>query len=230
MEQQKFTIREWSKDDRPREKLLKKGVASLSDAELLAIIIGSGSKKEDAVELSRKILHQTDNKLRKLGKLGVADLKKHEGIGEAKAISIIAAMELGRRRSGSEVIEKKKITCSKDIFLLFHPALCDLPHEEFWTLFLSRSNRIIDMQRISSGGLSETSVDLRMIMKMAIEKLALSIVLCHNHPSGHINPSQQDIQVTKKIKAGAALLDIVLLDHIIVTENDYYSFTDEGII
>ncbi len=227
-ERQTFTIKNWSEDDRPREKLLKKGVASLSNAELLAIIIGSGSPNESAVDLAKKVLMQSGNNLKELGKITIAELKKHKGVGDAKAVSIIAAMELGRRRGSSEVSEKKKITCSKDIFLLFHPILCDLPHEEFWLLFLNRSNKIIEMQRLSSGGLSDTSVDVRVIMKMAVERLASGLVLCHNHPSGNVHPSMQDKQVTRKVKESGALLDIALIDHVIVSDNQYYSFADEG--
>ncbi|MDR2037167.1 MAG: DNA repair protein RadC [Bacteroidales bacterium] len=222
-----FTIKDWSEDDRPREKLMQKGVISLSNAELLAIIIGSGSRDENAVELAKKILLQSGNSLSELGKLTISDLRKNKGVGEAKAISIVAAMELGKRRGSSGIVEKKQIKSSKDTFLLFHPILSDLPHEAFWLLFLNRSNRIIDMQQLSSGGLSDVSVDVRLIMKKAIERLASSIIICHNHPSGNLTPSEQDRSITKKIKEGGALLDIALLDHIIISDNRYYSFADE---
>ncbi len=228
MKQQAYPINKWSKDDRPREKLLTKGVAALSDAELLAILIGSGSKEENAVELAKKVMLQSGNNLNQLGKLTVTDLKKNKGMGVAKAVSIIAAMELGRRRISGAITEKKQITSSKDLFLLFHPMLSDLPHEEFWILFLSRSNRIKDLQRLSSGGISDTSVDVRLIMKMAVEQLASGIVVCHNHPSGNPAPGDQDVLITKKIKEGGALLDIALLDHVIIADNKYYSFADEG--
>ncbi|MDR0713207.1 MAG: DNA repair protein RadC [Bacteroidales bacterium] len=223
-----FSIKQWSEDDRPREKLLKKGVSALSNAELLAIIIGSGSVNENAVELSKKILSQAGNSLSELGKFGIPELKKHKGVGEAKAVSIAAAMELGRRRGSSEITEKRIIRCSNDIFLLFHPVLSDLPHEEFWLLFLNRSNRVIDTQRISYGGLSETTVDVRLVIKPAIDRLASSIALCHNHPSGNAFPSPQDKLVTKRIKEGGALLDVRLLDHIIISDDKYYSFADNG--
>ena len=228
MPHQPITIKNLSKDDRPREKLLEKGVSALSNAELLAIILGSGSRDENAVELARRILLQADNNLSKLGKATIAELKKNKGVGEAKAVSIMAAMELGRRRGNSEIAEKTCIRASKDIFLIFHPILCDLPHEEFWLLFLNSSNKVIDKQRLSSGGLTETSADIRMIMKMAVERLAAGVALCHNHPSGSAIPSKQDAQITRKIKEGGQLLNISLLDHIIVAENDYYSFADEG--
>jgi DNA repair protein RadC len=228
MVRQAFTIKEWSEDDRPREKLLAKGVNSLSDAELLAIIIGSGSRDENAVELAKKILLQSGNNLNELGKLSVIDLQKHKGVGVAKAVSIVAAMELGRRRTGSEVVERKQIKRSDDIFKLFYPLLCDLPHEEFWLLFLNRSNRVLDRQKLSSGGLSNTTADVRIVLKMAIDRLASSVVLCHNHPSGNLKPSEQDKNITRKIKEGGALLDVMLLDHVIVADNRYYSFADEG--
>ena len=223
-----FPITEWAEEDRPREKLLAKGVASLTNAELLAIIMRSGSPEDNAVELARKILVDYKNNLGELGKATVTQLKNYRGMGEAKAISIIAALELGRRRSTSEIIEKKKITCSKDIFMLFHPILSDLPHEEFWILFLNHSNRYLDKQCLSKGGLAGTLVDVRLIMKMAIELLASSIALCHNHPSGNMTPSKQDILATRKVKEGGALLDITLIDHVIVADNKYYSFADEG--
>ena len=228
MAEQTFTIKNWSEDDRPREKLLKKGIASLSNAELLAIIIGSGSQDEDAVELAKKILMQSGNSLNALGKATIAELKKNKGVGDAKAISIIATMELGRRRNSDEVSEKKQITCSKDVFLLFSPIMSDLPHEEFWVLFLNRSNKIIEMQRLSAGGLSGTTVDVRVIMKMAVERLASGLVLCHNHPSENPVPSTSDRQITQKVKDGGALLDIALIDHVIVAGNQYYSFSDDA--
>ena len=225
---QPFPITDWAEEDRPREKLMAKGIASLSDAELLAILMGSGSSEDNAVELAKKIFAGFKNNLVELGKATVSQLKSYKGVGEAKAISIIAAMELGRRRNAGEIIEKERIMSSKDIFLLFHPMLSDLPHEEFWILFLNSSHRILDKQRISIGGLAGTVVDVRLIMKMAIERLAPFIALCHNHPSGSITPSKQDILLTQKIKEGGALLDITLIDHVIVADNKYYSFADEG--
>ena len=225
---QSFPITDWAEEDRPREKLMAKGVASLTNAELLAIIMRSGSPEDNAVELARKILADFDNHLGELGKATVTQLKSYRGMGEAKAISIVAALELGRRRSVGEMIEKKKFMTSKDIFMLFHPMLTDLPHEELWILFLNNSNRYIDMQRLSIGGLSNTSADVRLVMKMAIERLASRIALCHNHPSGNATPGKQDISITEQIKKGGALLDVELIDHLIVADNSYYSFADEG--
>ena len=225
-----FPITNWAEEDRPREKLMAKGVSSLSNAELLAIIMRSGSPEDNAVELARKILLDFDNHLGELGKATVNQLKSYRGMGEVKAISIVAALELGRRRNTGEIIEKKKFVCSKDIFLLFHPLLGDLPHEEFWILFLNNSFRYIDMQRISAGGLTNTSSDVRFIMKMSIERLASQIAICHNHPSGSPTPSKQDTILTQQVKNGGALLDITLIDHVIVGDNKYYSFADEGII
>ncbi|MDR1865367.1 MAG: DNA repair protein RadC [Bacteroidales bacterium] len=223
-----LTIKEWSEDDRPREKLLKRGVSALSNAELLAVIIGSGSQEENAVDLAKRVLAQSGNNLTELGKATIGDLKKNKGIGEAKAIGIMAAIELGRRRNSSGIIEKQQIKCSEDIFRLFHPIVSDLPHEEFWLLFLNASNRVIDMQRISSGGLAAVSVDVRLVMKQAIERLAAALALCHNHPSGNLRPSRHDQQLTDKIKKGGELLEIRLLDHIIIADNKYYSFADEN--
>ena len=225
---QSFPITDWAEEDRPREKLMAKGVASLSNAELLAILMRSGSPEDNAVELARKILADYKNNLGELAKATLAQLKSYRGMGEAKAISIIAALELGRRRNTGEIIEKKKFMTSKGIFMLFHPILGDLPHEEFWILFLNSSCGYIGKQRLSAGGLADTSADVRLIMKMAIDQLASRIALCHNHPSGSATPSKQDMLVTQKVKEGGALLDIVLLDHVIVTDNSYYSFADEG--
>ncbi len=227
MSTQVITIKNLSEDDRPREKLIKKGIQSLSNAELLAIIIRLGAKGENAIELSQRILAQTNNNLSELGRYTLRDFKKIKGVGTAKAAGIIAALELGRRRNSSDIIEKKKVASSQDIFTLFHPILSDLPHEEFWVLFLNRHHKIIDMQRISAGGLSETVVDVRLIMKMGIERLASSIALCHNHPSGNSQPSGQDKAITHKVKEGGTLLDIALLDHVIIADNSYYSFSDE---
>ena len=227
---QSFPITDWAIEDRPREKLMAKGVSALSNAELLAIIMRSGSPEDNAVDLARKILADFDNHLGELGKATLTRLKSYRGMGEAKAISIVAALELGRRRNTGEIIEKKKFMTSRDIFMLFHPMLCDLPHEEFWILFLNNSNRYIDMQRLSTGGLSDTSADVRLIMKMSIERLASHIALCHNHPSGNATPSEQDMILTQKIKEGGKLLDILLIDHVIVGDNKYYSFNDNGMI
>ncbi len=223
-------IKDWAEEDRPREKLLAKGNMSLTDAELIAIIIGSGNSDESAVELSRRILQTARNNLNELGKLTISDLQKFKGIGEAKAISIIAALELGRRRKKDDALEKQQIQSSNDVFEIFQPILADIPHEEFWVLLLNRSNRILEKLRVSQGGVSGTVIDIRLILKPAIEKLASSIILCHNHPSGNNKPSGNDISITEKAKEAAKLMDIAVLDHIIVCEKNYYSFADEGAI
>ena len=229
-EYKKTSIKNWAVEDRPREKIIAKGIDSLSNAELIAILIGSGNRDESAVELSRRILQSADNNLNELGKLNINDLKKNKGIGEAKAITIIAALELGRRRKLSDILNKKTIKSSKDVADLFQSKLGDLPHEEFWVLLLSRSNKIIHKERISQGGISGTIIDTRIILKTAIEKLASSIILCHNHPSGNIKPSKEDIKITEKISEASKLVDIQVLDHIIVTDSAYYSFADEGML
>jgi len=226
----KLSIKTWAIEDRPREKLLTKGINSLSNAELISILIRAGSKNESAVELSKKILINANNNLNQLGKLSVNDLKKYKGIGEAKAISIIAALELGKRRKVEEVVNKQKISNSNDIFDIYKSLLGDLQHEEFWVLYLNNAHKIIDNQKLSEGGITATTIDIRLLLKTALEKLATAIILCHNHPSGNINPSNDDINITKKIKESAKIMDIKLLDHIIVTDNNYYSFADEGIL
>ena len=208
---------------------MAKGVASLSNAELLAILMRSGSLEDNAVELARKILADFQNNLGELGKADVAQLRNYRGMGEAKAISIVAAMELARRRNTGEIIEKNRIVASKDIFTMFQ-GLGDLPHEEFWILFLNSSHRYLDKQRLSSGGLADTPADVRLIIKMTIERLAPFIAICHNHPSGNVTPSKSDLLLTRKVKEGGALLDITLLDHVIVGDNTYYSFADEGVL
>ncbi|MFP4024079.1 MAG: RadC family protein [Thiohalospira sp.] len=223
-------IKEWAVEDRPREKLLKKGIQSLSNAEIIALLIGSGTKNESAVDLSKKILKNVNNNLNELGKLDVNELTKNKGIGEAKAITIIAALELGKRRKISEIIEKKKITQSNDVFEFFQPLLGDLPHEEFWILLLNRSNRIIEKKKISQGGVSGTVIDVKIILKNALENLASSIILCHNHPSGNKMPSKADDNITRKLIEGSTLLDIKVLDHIIIADTEYYSYADEGAI
>ena len=223
----KISVKDWAPEDKPREKLLLKGVNSLSDAELLAIIIGSGNTEESVVELSRRILLFVDNKINLLGKLSIKQLiTNFKGIGEAKAVSIVAALELGKRRNAEDVTNKRNISCSKDIYNYFHPILCDLPYEEFWVIFLNRSNHIIDKLKISQGGVSETIVDSRIIYKEAISRLASSVVICHNHPSNNTKPSQPDDNITRKIKKGIELLDMSLLDHVIVCDGQYYSYAD----
>ena len=223
-----LTIKHWNEDDRPREKLLTKGKNALSDAELIAILIGSGNREESAVELSKKILASIDNSLNKLGKLSVNDLIEFKGIGEAKAISIITALELGRRRRLEEALDNPKITSSKSVFDVMQPLIGELQHEEFWIIYLNNANKIQLKTQISKGGITGTIADTRLIFKKAIELAATGIILCHNHPSGTLKPSRSDISLTNKIKNGGEVLDVKVLDHIIITENQYYSFADEG--
>jgi len=229
-EYKKLNIKDWAVEDRPREKMLRNGSRSLSDAELVAILIGSGNTDETAVELSRRILASTDNNLNELGRKGVEYLQQFKGIGEAKAITIVAALELGKRRKESEVFNKNKITGSKDAADYFQPILGDLNHEEFWILLLDRGNKIKDNFRISQGGISGTVIDVRIILKAAIEKQASSIILCHNHPSGTMQASDADLKITRKITDAAKLMDISVLDHIIIGNNKYLSLADEGIL
>lgn len=224
-----MNIKEWAEDDRPREKMLAKGIDALSDAELIAILIGSGDRNKTAVELSKEILHRHDNDLNRLGKVSVKELTNaHRGIGAAKAIAILAALELGKRRSGSEAAKLFSVTSSRDVYRYFHPLLGDLKHEEFWVAYLNQSNRIVLRSKISKGGVSETAVDIRIILKNAIEHLASGLILCHNHPSGNNRPSNADDLFTKKIKEAARLMDIRVLDHLIVCDDCYYSYADEG--
>jgi DNA repair protein RadC len=230
-EYQKTSIRNWAIEDRPREKLIQKGIASLSNAELLAILIGSGSRKESAVELSRKILGDVRNNLNELGKSTIDALqKRYHGVGQAKAITIAAALELGRRRQLASPLEKPQIRKSEDVFALMSPALADLPHEEFWILVLNQANKVVTRFNISKGGIAGTVIDVRLIMEKALYQHASSIILCHNHPSGNRKPSQPDISITKKLADAGKILDIHVLDHVIIAENHYFSFADEGIL
>lgn len=229
MEPTNFSIKNWAEDDKPREKLMLKGKQALSDAELIAVLIGSGSRNESAVDLSKRILKSVDNNLNALGKLSLKQLMEFKGIGEAKAISIAAAMELGRRRRKEETVELKKITSSKAVFEIMQPIIGELPHEEFWVLYLNNSNKVIYKAQLSKGGITGTVVDVRLIYKTALEQNATSIILSHNHPSGKLQASDADLQITKKLKAAGEQLDIKVLDHIIITENGYLSFQDEGI-
>jgi len=199
----RLTIRDWAENDRPREKMLCKGCQCLSDAELLAILIGSGNRDESAVELSRRIMHECSDNINELAQLSITDLcKRFKGIGEAKAITIMAALEIGKRRKTSEILERKKITSSLDLFDLFEPQLMDLPHEEFWVGLLNGANKVIEIKRLTQGGSRQTVVDIPMLLKMALEKSALAVVVAHNHPSGQNRPSHEDEQITRKIKAG----------------------------
>ncbi|MDR1331885.1 MAG: DNA repair protein RadC [Tannerella sp.] len=224
----RLRLREWAEEDRPREKLLLKGAASLSDAELLAILISSGSREETVVQLSQRILSAASNSLHALAKLSVKDLMAFKGIGEAKAIAIVAAMELGRRRRDAEPLERKSVRTSRDARDLFYPLLCDLPYEEFWAAFTSRAGKVIEKVKIGQGGTGTIHIDIRLIMKAAVSALATGIVLCHNHPSGNIQPSRADDDLTFRLAEAAALLDISLLDHIVLSDNTYYSYADEG--
>jgi len=225
-----FTIKNWALNDRPREKLLQKGKLALSDAELIAILIGSGNTDESAVDLSKRILFETKNNLNLLGKLSAQQLMNYKGIGEAKAISIIAAMELGRRRRTEDALELVKIASSSTVFELLQPILGELPHEEFWILYLNNANKIIEKLPISKGGITGTLVDVRTTLKKALELGATSLILAHNHPSGNLNPSEADKQLTNKLKIAAESIDIKVLDHLIVTEKSYFSFADEGLM
>lgn len=228
-EKKNLTIKEWNVDDRPREKLLAKGISALSDAELLAILISTGTKKQSALDLARTVLSSAGNNLHLLGKRTVADLMKINGIGEAKAISIISALEIGRRRRNSD-LESIAIKDYADVFAIMHPILADLPHEEFWVLFLNRANRVIDKVCISRGGVSGTIVDVKIVMKLALEKLASALILVHNHPSGSVAVSAEDKKITESVKNAAAVFDIKLLDHVIVADSKFVSFADEGIL
>ena len=217
----RLTIKSWALDDRPREKLISKGISSLSNAELIAILIGSGNRYESAVDVSKRILESISNNLNELGKLSISDLQNFKGIGEAKAISIVTALELGKRRQLSSFLIKPKITCSKDVFDIMHPELGDCKHEEFWVLYLNNNNKVTEKVQLSKGGLTATMVDVRLLYQKALQSNSVAIILCHNHPSGKLRPSHADIELTKKIKMAGITLDIKVLDHIIVTENQY---------
>lgn len=230
MEDSYISIKQWNEDDRPREKLLLKGKMSLSDAELIAILIGSGSKNESAVSLSQRILRSANNNLNTLGKFSISDLTHFKGIGQAKAITILAAMELGRRRRNEEAVKQKKITDSTKVFEYFQPLIGELPHEEFWILYLNNSNKVLRHMQLSKGSITGTLVDVRLLFKEALLLGAVSIILAHNHPSGMLKPSQADINITKKIRAAGEQLDIKVLDHLIITESNFFSFADENLL
>ncbi|MBC7426446.1 MAG: DNA repair protein RadC [Bacteroidia bacterium] len=223
-------IRLWAEDDRPREKLLNKGRHSLSDSELLAILLGSGTSKKSAVDVARDVLSLAGNNLNELARLDIKALCKAEGIGPAKAITIIAAIELGGRREASLAKEKTKVACSKDSYNLLRYKMEGLYHEEFWVITLSRANKVINEHKISEGGMTGTVADPKRIFSTALNDNACSVILCHNHPSGNLKPSQEDINLTKKLREGGKMLDIVVVDHIIIGEKGYYSFADEGMM
>jgi len=229
-DQKNMTIKMWAKEDRPREKMLLKGRAVLSDSELIALLIGSGNNRQSAVDLSKAILNSVDNDLRKLSKLTVKELMKFNGVGEAKAISISAALELGRRKRAASRKEECRITTSRDVHELMLGYFEDLPHEEFWVVLLNRGNIVLDKKNISRGGVSGTVADPKIIFKLAIEHLASAIILCHNHPSGNLFPSEADIKLTKQMVESGNMLGIPVLDHLIISDKGFYSFTDEGII
>lgn len=230
MQGQNYSIKQWAKDDRPREKLLAKGATVLSNSELLAILIINGTKQKSAVELAQDILRLGKDNLSELGKLSVKDLMKLKGIGEAKAISIVAAMELGRRRQATASLEKPVVTSSLDVAGYLQTKLRDYKHEVFAVLFLNRANKINEFKIISEGGITGTVADPRIILKKALEEDAVSLILCHNHPSGSLKPSRADEELTYKIKEAAKFFDIKVLDHLIVSDDGYYSFADEGIL
>ncbi|WP_299364670.1 DNA repair protein RadC [Winogradskyella sp.] len=225
-----FSIKNWSQDDQPREKLRDKGKTALSDAELVAILIGSGSRDESAVDLCKRILARVDNNLNTLGKLTINQLMEFKGIGEAKAITIAAALELGKRRRLEDALKLEKITSSRTVFNIMQPILGELPHEEFWILYLNNSNKILHKNQLSKGGITGTLVDVRLVLKNALEVGATSLILCHNHPSGTLKPSQSDKAITQKLKLASESLDIKVLDHLIVTEKAYFSFADEELL
>ncbi|WP_203258053.1 RadC family protein [Hyunsoonleella ulvae] len=225
-----FPIKDWNQDDQPREKLSQKGKLALSDAELVAILIGSGNKDESAVALCKRILASVNNNLSALGRLTVKQLMQFKGIGEAKAVTIAAALELGRRRRGEEALEKKKITSSTSVFELMQPIIGELEHEEFWVIYLNNSNKVIQKNQISKGGITGTLVDVRLVMKNALEVGATGLILSHNHPSGTLKPSEADKKITQKLKSAALDLDIRVLDHLIITEKAYFSFADKNIL
>lgn len=229
--QKKFkSIKDWDEADRPREKLMAQGKNALSNSELLAILLGSGNREKSAVELAKEILDSAQNNLNELGRLDINQLKKFKGIGEAKAITLMAAMELGRRRKTANPLSRPKVTCSKDAYDYISPKIADLPHEEFWILLLNRANKIIGEKRISEGSLSSSIADPKKVFKMALEQSVSAIILSHNHPSGNRKPSKEDIRLTKKLVEGGKILEIAVLDHIIVANQTYFSFADESYI
>lgn len=226
----KTPIHAWAEDDRPREKLLLKGRSALSDAELIALLISTGNRNESALDLAKRVLQLSSNSLNNLARLSLNDLQKISGIGQAKAISILAALELGRRRKTEAALMAKQFTSSRDCFELFHPLTADLLTEEFWVLLLNRNNRYICHACVSRGGISGTVVDAKVIFKLAIEHLASTVILCHNHPSGNLNPSRADIGLTTQLKEAGKNIDLMVADHIIVAGSSYFSFADEGMM
>jgi DNA repair protein RadC len=225
-----MSIKFLAEDDRPREKFLLKGRNSLSDSELLAIIMGSGSRDETAVELARKILASVNNNWHQLSLLTIKDLTKFKGIGEVKAISIATALEIGKRRASQEIPEKPQISSSNDAYKILKLHLADLRTEEFWAIFLNQSNKVIHIAQLTQGGINQSIVDIRIVFKTALDHFATGIIISHNHPSGNLKPSTEDIQITKKVKDAGNLMNVQLLDHLIITQNSYLSFADEGLL
>ena len=225
---EKLTITQWAEEDRPREKMMLHGVSALSNAELLAILIGSGNTEDSAVELMRKVLNDYRNNLNELGKASIDELCRYKGIGPAKAITILAASELGKRRKEEAVEERPAILSSRDVYQCLHPLMCDLPTEECWVLLLNQANKLIDKVKVSAGGLSATAVDVRCILREALLKRASAIALCHNHPSGSIRPSREDDLLTKQVAQASECMNIRLVDHVILTDGAFYSYADEG--
>ena len=223
-----MSIKFLAEDDRPREKFIRKGKDALSDSELLAIIMGSGNRDESAVDLARRILASVDNSWDKLSRLSLEDLQKFKGVGEAKAISIATALEIGRRKALQSIPEKPTITSSETAFQLLHPILGDLKTEEFWAIFLNQSNKVLQIKQLTSGGINQSVVDIRVLFKYALDYYSTAIIVAHNHPSGNLKPSVEDENITRKIKEAGTLLNIQLLDHLIVTQRGYISFADEG--
>jgi DNA repair protein RadC len=225
----KIGIKSWAEEDRPREKLSAQGRRALTDAELIAILIGSGSRNETAVELSKRILHHYDNDLNKLGKASINELSNFKGIGEAKAISIIAALEIGRRRNDFETKTPDVIGSSKDAYNIMRRHLVDLNHEEFWIILVGRSQKVLAKELVSKGGLSATVVDPKIIFSIALQHQSTGIIMIHNHPSGNLKPSHNDIHLTKKLAEAGTMLEIKILDHLIISDSGFYSFADEGL-
>lgn len=225
---EKLTINRWAEEDRPREKMMLKGAAALSDAELLAILIGSGNTEESAVALMQRLLADYKNDLNLLAKCELADFARYKGMGPAKSISLMAALELGKRRKLQEAVERRVIRSSKDIYALFHPLMCDLPTEEFWVLTINQALKVIDQTLLSRGGINLTAVDIRELIRVAVLKRATQVAVVHNHPSGNPNPSMEDVRLTERICEACRLMDIRLVDHLIVCDGNYYSFSDEG--
>jgi len=228
--EQKITIKAWAEEDRPREKLSNQGRRSLSDAEIIAILIGSGNRTESAVELSKRILYTCENDLNKLARLNVSELSRFKGIGEAKAISIIAALELGRRRKETISADRVQVSTSIDVYEAIVSRFKDLNHEEFWIIVLNRANKITSSHLVSKGGQAGTIADPKIIFNMALENHAASLILAHNHPSGNLKPSQADLELTQKLRSAGKILDIPVLDHLIITDQGFLSFADEGIL